>query len=344
MQKTASELASIVNGSLEGNPGEVISSVAGLREAQPGQISFLAHSRYTHLLGSTEASAILVGRDIKAPAGKTIIRVDQASVAFGRVVALFAPPPIPPPTGIHPQAVISPAASVDPSASVQAFAVIEAGARIGAHTIIQAGCYVGAEAVIGQDCLLYPNVTIRERCVIGNRVILHAGAVIGADGFGYDMVDGRYQKVPQVGIVQIDDDVEIGANATVDRARFGRTWIKKGVKIDNLVQVAHNVVIGENTAIAAQAGISGSTVIGKNVIIAGQVGTVGHISIGDKAILGAQSGINHDIPAGQFVFGYPAQEHREAMKTHGMILRLPKMIERLRKLEEQVSRLSIGQA
>ncbi len=338
LRKTTSEIAELVCGTLEGDSSLVITGVAGLREAQAGQLSFLAHPRYTAMLADTQASALVLGPKLAAPMGKTVIRVAQPNAVIGKIALLFAPTPIRYPSGIHPKAFVDDAATVHLTASVLPFAVIEAGARIGARTIIGSGCAIGQDVIIGDDCLFYANVVVRERCRIGHRVILHAGAVIGADGFGYEWVEGRHQKIPQIGIVQLDDDVEIGANAAIDRARFGRTWIKRGVKIDNLVQIAHNVVIDEDTAIAAQAGISGSAVIGKNVLIAGQVGTVGHITVGDRAILGAQSGVNHDVPADQFVFGYPAQEHKEAMKTHGMIRRLPQMLERIRKLEEKIAK------
>ena len=339
MRKTAAELAELVQGKLEGDSSVVITGVAGLREAQAGQVSFLEHSRYIPALATTGASVVLVATGIETPNGLTVIRVTHPSTAFGKIVALAAPEPGYPRPGAHPEACVVEGASVDPSASIGPFAVIENGAHIGSNTVIGAGVYIGEGVSIGAHCRLYPNVVVRERCVIGDRVILHAGTVIGADGFGYDFVEGGYVKTPQVGVVQIDDDVEIGANTTVDRGRFGRTWIKRGVKIDNLVQIAHNVIIEENTAIAAQAGISGSTHIGRNVRVAGQVGTVGHISIGDGAILGAQSGVNHDVSKGQFVFGYPAQEHKAAMKTHANIRRLPYLVERLRKLEQQVQEL-----
>lgn len=343
LQKTSGELAVFVDGKLEGDPSLPITGVAGLREAQPDHISFLEHPRYTSLLEITHASVVLVEPNIKVPKEKTVIRVAHPRVAFDKIIAIISPKPPHFPAGTHSKAQIASSATIHPMASIQPFVVIEEGAQIGARTVVGAGCYIGHEALVGKDCLLHPNVVIRERCLIGNRVILHPGAVIGSDGFGYEWVDDHYVKVPQVGIVQIEDDVEIGANTTIDRGRFGRTWIKRGVKIDNLTQIAHNVMIDENTAIAAQAGISGSTVIGKNVRIAGQVGTVGHITIGDGAILGAQSGVNHDVPEGQFVFGYPAQEHKEAMKTHANIRRLPYLVERLRKLEEKVKELEAKQ-
>jgi UDP-3-O-[3-hydroxymyristoyl] glucosamine N-acyltransferase len=339
LHKTSAEIADFLQGELEGDSAVVITGVAGLREAQSGQISFLEHSRYLGLLSSTAASVVLVGREIEVPKGKTVIRVSHPSSAFGKIVALISPKPIRYEPGVHAKAHVHSSASIDPSASIQPFAVIEAGVRIGARTVVGSGCHIGLESVVGADCLLYSNVAIRERCVIGNRVILHPGVVIGSDGFGYEFLEGQYKKIPQVGIVQLDDDVEMGSNSCVDRGRFGKTWIQKGVKIDNLVQIGHNVIVGEHTAMAAQAGISGSTVIGHHVRIGGQVGTVGHITVGDEAILGAQSGVNHDVPKGKFVFGYPAQEHKEAMKTHANIRRLPYLNERIRKLEKRLNDL-----
>jgi UDP-3-O-[3-hydroxymyristoyl] glucosamine N-acyltransferase len=341
---TAREVADLLGGRLEGDPSVALSGVAGLREASPGQASFLEDPRYAPLLAATRASLVILAADVAAPAGVrlNLLRVEKPGAAFGRLVEAFAPPPPRFAPGVHPRACVDPEAKVHPRASIQPFAVVEAGAEVGEGTVIGAGGYLGHGARVGRDCFFWPRVTVRERCLVGDRVILHPGVVLGSDGFGYDFAGGRYVKVPQVGIVQVDDDVEIGANATVDRGRFGRTWIRRGVKIDNLVQVAHNVVVGEDTAIAAQAGISGSTQVGHHVRIAGQVGTVGHITIGDGATLMAQSGVSRDVEKGTTVFGYPAQEQSEAMRTYGAIRRLPQMIERLRKLEKLVAGLLKG--
>jgi len=339
LQKTSAELATLVQGQLEGDAGLVVVGFAGLKEARPGEISFLENPRYMALLGSTKASVVLVSPQVKVPARLTVIRVKQPSMAFSRIVALDCPPvPVFKP-GVHVHANVSPKAKIDSAASIQAFATIEDDAVVGPNSVVGAGVYIGHGARVGRDCFIYPNVSIRERCVVGDRVILHCGAVIGSDGFGYEFLDGHYEKIPQVGFVQLEDDVEIGANTTIDRGRFGRTWIKRGVKIDNLVQIAHNVIIDEHTAIAAQAGLSGSTEVGKFVRIGGQVGTVGHITIGDGAVLAAQSGINREVPKGGFVFGYPAQPHKEAMKMHANVRRLPYLIERIRKLEAQIEKL-----
>ncbi len=339
MQKTSAELASFVQGRLEGDSGLVITGFAGLKDARKGHVSFLENPRYSGLLTTTLASVVLVGEGVETPSGLTVIRVKQPSAAFSQIVSLEAPPAPVFHAGVHPTAVIASSATIDPTASIQPHVVIEPDAVVGANSVIGAGSYLGHGARVGQDCLIYPRVVIRERCMLGDRVIVHSGAVIGSDGFGYEFQEGRYEKIPQVGFVRMEDDVEIGANATIDRGRFGCTWLKRGVKIDNLVQIAHNVVVDEHSAIAAQAGISGSTSIGKHVRVAGQVGTVGHITIGDGAILGAQSGINHDVAKGEFMFGYPAQPHKEAMKMHASIRRLPYLIERLRKLEAMVATL-----
>src|SRR5262249_24278450 len=238
------ELAALFGGELVGDPSLQIRGAASLGDATQGEISFFANRKYIGLLRKTRASAVFVPPDFSEPIGVAQIRVAGPTKAFEQVVLKFAPKPITFAPGIHPSALVDPNAQLGDRVSIQPLAVIEAGAEIGDDTIIGAGSYVGQETVIGAACHLYPLVTIRERSRIGSRVIIHSGAVIGADGFGFEVVDGRQQKIQQLGIVQIDDDVEIGANTTVDRARFGRTWIQQGVKIDNLVQIAHNAVLG----------------------------------------------------------------------------------------------------
>ena len=247
----------------------------------------------------------------------------------------FAPKPITFAAGIHPSAVVDRSAQLGERVSIQPHAVVEAGARIGDDTIIGAGSYVGHETTIGSACLIYPRVTIRERSRIGSRVIIHSGAVIGADGFGFEMVDDRQQKIQQLGIVQIDDDVEIGANTTIDRARFGRTWIRQGVKIDNLVQIAHNVVIGKDSVIVAQSGISGSTRVGQRVMMGGQVGIVGHLEIGDGTAIGAQSGVSKSTRGGAW-FGSPAVPLAEAKQQIAWIHRLGKLFARVKEIENKL--------
>jgi len=332
---TVKELAALSGGELVGDPTLKINGAASLSEATPGEISFFTNRKYIGLLRKTRASAIFVPPDFAEPINAAQIRLSNPTKAFEQVLLKFAPKRITFPPGVHPSAVVDPSAQLGERVSIQPLAVIEAGATIGDGTIIGAGSYVGQETVIGSACLIYPHVTIRERSRIGSRVIIHSGAVIGADGFGFEMVDGRHQKIQQLGIVQIDDDVEIGANTTVDRARFGRTWIQEGVKIDNLVQIAHNVVIGRNSVIVAQTGISGSTRVGERVMMGGQVGIVGHIEIADGSMIAAQSGITKDLPGGVW-FGSPAVPFSEAKQQIAWIHRLGKLFARVKAIEKKL--------
>jgi UDP-3-O-[3-hydroxymyristoyl] glucosamine N-acyltransferase len=261
-------------------------------------------------------------------------------LAFAKVVNLFSKEAQKHPTGIHKHALVSSKAKVGKNVAIGAFAIIEDGANIGDNTIIYGGCYVGHGTKIGKDCLIYPQVCIRERLEIGNRVIIHSGTVIGSDGFGFANVRGVQHKIPQIGTVLIEDDVEIGANVTIDRARFDKTIIGKGTKIDNLVQIAHNVIAGENCIIVAQAGVSGSTVLGKNVTLAGQAGLVGHITVGDNAIVAAQGGVTKSVPANTMVSGYPAKPHDVAKKINACVQNLPNLYKKIRELEKRLEELS----
>ena len=332
---TLKELAALSGGELVGDPTLKITGVASLGEATPGEISFFTNRKYIGLVRKTRASAIFVPSDFAEPVNAAQIRVSNPTKAFEQVLLKFAPERITFAPGVHPSAVVDPSAQLGERVSIQPLTVIEPGAKIGHDTIIGAGSYVGHESVIGPGCHIYPNVTIRERSRIGSRVIIHSGAVIGADGFGFEMVDGRQQKIQQLGIVQIDDDVEIGANTTVDRARFGRTWIQQGVKIDNLVQIAHNVVIGKNSVIVAQAGISGSTRVGERVTMAGQVGIVGHLEIADGTIVAAQSGVAKNLPGGVW-FGSPAVPFAQAKQQIAWIHRLGKLFARVKEIEKKL--------
>jgi UDP-3-O-[3-hydroxymyristoyl] glucosamine N-acyltransferase len=329
------ELAALSGGELIGDPTLKITGAASLGEATPGEISFFTHKKYIGLLRKTRASAIFVPPDFSEPVNAAQIRVSNPTKAFEQVLLKFAPKRIAFAPGVHPSAIVDPNAQLGERVSIQPLAVIEPGTKVGDDTIIGAGSYVGHESVIGPRCHIYPNVTIRERSRIGSRVIIHSGAVIGADGFGFEMVDGSHQKIQQLGIVQIDDDVEIGANTTVDRARFGRTWIQQGVKIDNLVQIAHNVVIGKNSVIVAQTGISGSTRVGERVTIAGQVGIVGHIEIADGTIIAAQSGIAKSLAGGVW-FGSPAVPFAERKQQIAWIHRLGKLFARVKEIEKKL--------
>ena len=323
------------DGEVTGDLTQTISGAASLAEAVAGEVSFFADPRYLALLRKTQAAAVFVPRDFSGSTSAIPIRVENPARAFEQVVLKLAPKAIVFKAGRDATAVVDPSVQLGTDVSIQAHAVIEAGSVIGERTVIGAGTYIGHESVIGADSFIYPNVTIRERTRIGSRVIIHSGVVIGADGFGFEMADGQYKKVPQIGIVQIDDNVEIGANSTIDRARFGRTWIQQGVKIDNLVQIAHNVVIGANTAIAAQSGIAGSVRIGRRVIIAGQVGIVGHLDIGDGSVIAAQSGIGKSTAGGMWL-GSPAVPIVEARQQIAWIHRLGKLFNRVKAIEKKL--------
>lgn len=335
MTLTLQEIAKLSGGELIGDPNQKIIGAASLAEALPGEISFYADPRYGPLLRKTRASALFVSPDFSDAISVAKIRVPNPATAFEQTVVKFGPKPFVYAPGIHPTAVIDPSAKLGSGVSIQPNVVIEADVKIGDGTVIGAGAFVGRESSIGNSCLIYPRVTIRERIRIGSNVIIHSGTVVGADGFGFEFVDGQHRKIPQLGIVQIDDDVEIGANTTIDRARFGRTWIQEGVKIDNLVQVAHNVVIGKHSVIAAQTGISGSTRVGEQVQMGGQVGIVGHVTIADGAKIGAQSGVSKDVPGGTW-FGYPAMRIEDTKRQIAWIRRLGQLFERVRALEKKL--------
>ena len=335
MTFTVKELAAMSGGELVGDSSLQITGAASLAEATPGEISFFGNRKYIGALRKTRASAVFVPADFAESITPAQIRVSNPTKAFEQVVLQFAPKPITFAAGVHSSAVVDPSARLGERVSIQPHAVVEAGATIGDDTIVGAGSYIGHETTIGSACLIYPLVTVRERSRIGSRVIIHSGAVIGADGFGFEMIDGRQQKIQQLGIVQIDDDVEIGANTTVDRARFGRTWVQEGVKIDNLVQIAHNVVIGKNSVIVAQTGISGSTRVGERVMMGGQVGIAGHLEISEGTMIAAQSGVSKSLPGGVW-FGYPAVPIAEAKQQIAWIHRLGKLVARVKEIEKNL--------
>jgi len=328
------ELAGRVNARLAPDAGDVeISSVASLADANPGDISFFGNPKYINALRKTRATAVLLPESFTEQVPGHGLFVPDPAAAFAQILPLFTPQPILREPGIHPSAVISPSAKIGEACSIGAHVVIEAGVEIGARAIIEPHCFIGQNSKIGDNCHLHPNVTVRERCAIGNNVILHCGVVIGADGFGYEFREGRQQKIPQTGTVQIDDDVEIGANSAVDRARFGRTWIQRGTKIDNLVQIGHNVTIGEHCILCAQVGISGSTRIGNYVTLAGKVGLSGHIEIGDQVMIGAMSGLAKNVPPKTIMFGAPAQPIREYKENYALLKNIRKLYNRVKALE-----------
>ncbi len=335
-QKTLGELAKYVGGALSGDPSTVVTGVAGVREARPGDLTFAANARYALLLPKTKATAAIVGETTEVAAKLPIIRVKSPEDAFAKIVGLFAPEPIGFDTGIHPTAVIAKDAALGKNVSVGAHAVIESGASVGDNTRILPLVYVGREVSIGADCLIYPNVTFRERVVIGNRCIIHPGVVIGADGFGYLTRNGKHEKIPQSGTVVIEDDVELGANTTVDRARFDRTLVKKGTKIDNLVQVGHNVVIGEHCLIVALVGLCGSVHIGDYTGLAGKASVNGHVTIGSRVLVGGLAGVTHDVPDDSQISGFPAQDHSVELRFRACLRRVPQLIEKIKELEKLI--------
>ena len=343
LNKTLDELASHVGGEVVGDGAVAIYNVAPIDEAVQGEITFLTHPRYRRFLTECRASAVIVGPESLSPAelqgGLNYLRCSDPYVAFAKISQLFHPTPQFD-GKISAAAYIDESAAVDHGVTVFPYAWVGPHAQLGHGTIVFPGVFVGANAVIGADCMLHANVVVREGCQLGDRVILHAGVVIGSDGFGYAGRGVERVKIPQVGIVVIEDDVEIGANTTVDRATLGRTVIKRGAKIDNLVQIAHNVTIGEFSVIAAQAGIAGSTRLGKNVTLAGQVGVVNHIEIGDGAVIGPQSGVPQSVPAGAVLSGgIAATTHHEWLKVMTLLPQLPKLWSSVRRLERQLAHL-----
>ena len=339
MQMSVADIAQLVKGELIGDGAILVSGFSGIKEAKKNELTFLSNPKYEPLLLDTQAGVILVPRQINCP-GKTIIRVDNPSLSFTEVVNhLLKGAPDYKPHGIHPTAVISKGAKLAPGVAVSAHTIIEDGAVISEGCVLYANCYIGHEVHLGKDCLIYPNVVMREKVLLGDRVIIHSGAVIGSDGFGYVTVSGKHVKIPQIGTVLIENDVEIGANVTIDRARFDRTIIGEGTKIDNLVQIAHNVVIGKHCFVVAQSGIAGSTKLGNYVILAAQSGLVGHIEIGDGAIVAAQSGVSKSIKAGEQVFGSPAHPMKVALKNNAHIQRLDKYVEMIKDLKKRIEQL-----
>jgi UDP-3-O-[3-hydroxymyristoyl] glucosamine N-acyltransferase len=336
--RTLAELATELGGHVIGDDSVEIRGVAGIREALPGDVTFLANSRYESYLAETRASAVICDR---APRHATVplLQVDHPYLAFQKAVRLFRPELYQPLPGVHPTAVVSPAAKIGEGASIGPHCTVEPGATIGAKTVLMSGCYVGVQASIGDGCLLYPRVVLREECVLGHRCIVHAGAVIGADGFGFAFDAGRYHKVPQVGNVVVGDDVEIGANTTIDRATTDSTRVGDGTKIDNLVQIGHNVIIGRHCIIVAQVGISGSTELEDYVTIGGQSGIIGHVKLGKGMQVGAQSGVSKSWPAGTTVFGTPAAPLTLFKRINAYLQRLPQLFDRTKTLESRVAKL-----
>ena len=322
MATTIARLAELVGGTVEGDGSLEIARLAALDEAGPDCISFLAGARYASLMKGTRAAAVVVATDFDGDSHATLIRCRNPDAAFARIASEFAPPGPVDVEGVHPSAVVADGASLGRGVSVGPHCVVDDEVQVGDGTVIRAGSYLGRGARLGRECLIYPNVTIREGSVLGDRVIVHSGAVIGSDGFGYTVDGGRRVKIPQIGRVVVGDDVEIGANVTVDRARFGETVIGCDVKIDNLVQIAHNVRIGDGSVIVSLCAIAGSTTLGKGCVLGGQVAIDGHLVIGDHVMIAAKSGVTKDWPSGSVISGFPAIDHREDLRLQAELRRL----------------------
>lgn len=344
MEFTAKQIADFINGKVEGDANAAVNTFAKIEEGAPGALSFLSNPKYTHYIYSTKSSIVLVNNDVvlEEPVHTTLIRVDNAYECIAKLLQLYQAS-MPVKKGIDPLAFVSPTAKVGEDCYVGAFAYIGDNAVLGNGTQVFPHAYIGDNVKVGAKCLIKPNVTVYHGCVIGDNVTIHAGSVIGADGFGFAPNSDGYDKIPQIGIVTIEDNVEIGANTCVDRSTMGSTIVRKGVKLDNLVQVAHNVEIGENTVMSAQVGIAGSTKIGAWCMFGGQVGIAGHSTIGDKTFLGAQSGVPGNIKGNETLIGTPPMEPKAYFKSQAIFRRLPELYKQVASLQKQLDELKNNQ-
>ncbi|MDF1565649.1 MAG: UDP-3-O-(3-hydroxymyristoyl)glucosamine N-acyltransferase [Deltaproteobacteria bacterium] len=343
---TAAELAGRLGAQVQGEGERLLSGAAGLQSAGPSELAFYQNPRYWAALEASEAGAVLCTAETVAAlgeraAGRTFLVCAQPDLAYALALEHFHPRSRPA-AGIDPRAFVDPEAQVDAAATVGPLAYVGPGARVGAGTVLMPQAHVGAGASVGADCLLHPHSVVGERCIVGDRVILHAGAVLGADGFGYVLEQGeegpRHHKVPQVGIVRVEDEVEIGAGSCVDRATTGETLIGRGTKIDNQVQVGHNCQVGPLSILCGQVGMAGSTTLGAGVVLAGGVGLAGHLEVGDGARVGAGAGVIGDVPAGETYSGYPARPHATWLRASAALNRLPELFRRVRALEGRATR------
>lgn len=342
MKFPVAQIAMLVNGKVEGDANVSVESFGKIEEAGKGQLSFLANPKYEDHLYSTNASVIIISESftLRQPVGATLIRVPDAYTAFATLLAKYQEIVQQQLTGIQQPSYIAKTAKHGENVFIGAFAYIGENVKIGNHTKIYPNAFIGDNVVIGDHTIIHPGVKIYHDCLVGNHVTIHAGTVIGSDGFGFaPQADGSFKKVPQIGNVVIEDNVEIGANAAIDRATIGSTLIKSGAKLDNLIQIAHNVEVGNSTVIAAQSGVSGSTKIGKGVMIGGQVGIVGHIQIGDGAKINAQSGVSKSLDPGKAVTGSPAYDYTAALRSQAVNRKLPELEKRVKELEELVKQL-----
>ncbi len=337
MELNLEKVAGLVKGSLIGKKESLITGINSLDNAKEGDVAFFYDMRYKDQAMKTKATALIVSEVIEGFSGDQVL-VENPKLAYARLAALFTPP-VPAYPGISSTAQVDPSARIGKDVSIYPFVYVGENAVIGDNAILFPGVFIGSNVKVGSNSVLHPNVSISQGCIIGANVIIHAGCVIGSDGFGYVQSDEGNVKVPQLGNVRIDDDVEIGANSTVDRAAHGTTHIKRGVKIDNLVQVAHNVVIGEDSIVVALTGISGSVQVGKNVIIGGQVGIKDHITIGDRAIVGSAAGVHKSLAEGEAVLGNPEMPPRQWMETRALIKKLPELNKKVKELEKRLREL-----
>ncbi len=346
MEFTAAQIAQFLNGEIEGNPDVKVRTVAKIEEGHEGALSFLANPKYEHYIYTTKSSIVLVNKDfvVSGHVPATLVRVENAYEAFATLLEMVSRFSRPQRKGIHPTAVIEPDAVIGENVYIGALTYIGNGAIIGEGCQLYPQVYVGDKTRLGKDCILYPGVKIYHECVLGNSCIIHSGAVIGSDGFGFaPQADNEYKKIPQIGNVVIEDNVEIGSNVSIDRATMGSTFIRRGVKIDNLVQIGHNVEIGENTVMAGQTGIAGSTKIGKNCMLGGQVGITGHIKIADGVKAGAQSGIISDIKEQNItVLGSPAFEHKQYLRSYLYFKKLADLNATVDLLKKEIENLRKG--
>jgi UDP-3-O-[3-hydroxymyristoyl] glucosamine N-acyltransferase len=343
--RTLAELAALCGASVDGDANRTIDGPSTLADAGPREITFLANPRYSPQLATTNAGAVVVRRDCAAGrADLALLRCDDPSRAFTAIVQAFTPPEVAPGAGVHASAVVDPSAIVDPTAAIGPHCTVGPLARIEARAVLHANVFVGAQARIGADTVLHPGVVVYSRVTIGARGLIHAGTVLGSDGFGFEPNATGWTKIPQVGSVEIGDDVEMGANCTIDRGRFGPTHIGDGVKIDNLVHVAHNVFVDDGALLIAQVGIAGSTRIGKRAILAGQAGIAGHAKIGDGARVGAQSGVAGIVPDGEDYFGSPARPRGEALRSVMLVAKLPELNSRIKDMAKRLAALEAASA
>ncbi|WP_025797731.1 UDP-3-O-(3-hydroxymyristoyl)glucosamine N-acyltransferase [Hoylesella saccharolytica] len=340
MEFTARQIAQVINGEIIGNENVTVNSFSKIEEGKPGSISFLANPKYTHYIYNTKASIVLIDKNaiLEKPVETTLIKVNNAYECIAKLLQMYEATK-PKKTGIDPLAFVSTNAKIGKNCYIGAFAYVGDNVSIGDNTQIYPHTTICENTTIGESCTLYPNVTVYHGSVIGDRVILHAGSVIGSDGFGFAPSTNGYDKIPQIGVVTIENDVEIGANTCIDRSTMGSTYIRKGVKLDNLVQIAHNTDIGENTVMSAQVGVAGSTKVGQWCMFGGQVGLAGHIVIGNKVFLGAQSGVPGNIKDGQQLIGTPPMRQRPYFKSQAVFRRLPELYKQINDLQKQVEEL-----